>query len=40
MKPTDMPDSVAIHVDHLTRRFGSFTAVDDVSFDVKEKRSV
>jgi len=25
---------VAIHVDHLTRRFGSFTAVDDVSFDV------
>jgi ABC-2 type transport system ATP-binding protein len=31
-----MSDSVAIHVDHLTRRFGSFTAVDDVSFDVKK----
>src|SRR6187431_264876 len=31
-----MSDDVAIHVDHLTRRFGSFTAVDDVSFDVKK----
>src|SRR5687767_5044171 len=31
-----MPDSIAIHVDHLTRRFGSFTAVDEVSFDVKK----
>ena len=31
-----MSDAVAIHVDHLTRRFGSFTAVDDVSFDVKK----
>lgn len=28
-------DIVAIRVDHLTRRFGSFTAVDDVSFEVK-----
>ena len=26
---------VAIHVEHLTRRFGAFVAVDDVSFDVK-----
>ena len=25
----------AIHVSHLTRRFGAFTAVDDVSFDVR-----
>jgi len=31
-----MPDDVAIHVDHLTRRFGAFTAVDEVSFDVKK----
>ncbi|MEO6221620.1 MAG: ABC transporter ATP-binding protein [Vicinamibacterales bacterium] len=31
-----MSDAVAIHVDHLTRRFGSFTAVDDVSFDVRK----
>jgi ABC-2 type transport system ATP-binding protein len=27
--------SVAIDVSHLTRRFGSFVAVDDVTFDVK-----
>jgi ABC-2 type transport system ATP-binding protein len=27
-------DAVAIHVDRLTRRFGAFTAVDEVSFDV------
>lgn len=25
----------AIHVEHLTRRFGTFAAVDDVSFDVR-----
>jgi ABC-2 type transport system ATP-binding protein len=25
----------AIHVEHLTRRFGKFTAVNDVSFDVR-----
>lgn len=31
-----MPDNeVAIHVSHLTRRFGAFAAVDDVSFDVR-----
>jgi len=28
-------DPVAIRVEHLTRRFGAFTAVDDVSFEVK-----
>ena len=27
--------SAAIHVQHLTRRFGAFVAVDDVSFDVQ-----
>jgi ABC-2 type transport system ATP-binding protein len=27
--------SLAVHVEHLTRRFGTFTAVDDVSFDVE-----
>ena len=27
--------AVAIHVEHLTRRFGAFVAVDNVSFDVK-----
>jgi ABC-2 type transport system ATP-binding protein len=31
-----MADAPAIKVEHLTRRFGSFTAVDDVSFDVKK----
>jgi len=30
-----MSDAPAIHVEHLTRRFGKFTAVDDVSFDVR-----
>ncbi len=28
------PDSPVIHIDHLTKRFGSVLAVDDVSFDV------
>lgn len=28
-------DAPAIHVEHLTRRFGNFAAVDDVSFDVR-----
>ncbi len=34
----DVPDvndgQIAIRVEHLTRRFGAFTAVNDVSFDV------
>ncbi len=30
-----MRDDVAVHVDALTRVFGSFTAVDHVSFDVR-----
>src|SRR6266849_4254835 len=31
------PDAVnAIEVDHIVKRYGSFTAVDDVSFEVKE----
>jgi len=29
-----MVEGTAIHVSHLTRRFGAFTAVNDVSFDV------
>jgi ABC-2 type transport system ATP-binding protein len=34
--PSSTPSSAAvIAVDHLTKRFGSFTAVDDVSFAVK-----
>ena len=31
-----MSADLAIHVDRLSRRFGSFTAVDDVSFDVRK----
>lgn len=31
-----MNNKVSIHVNELTMRFGSFTAVDNVSFDVKE----
>jgi ABC-2 type transport system ATP-binding protein len=31
-----MPDEYAIVVDHITRRFGNFTAVDDVSFNVEK----
>jgi ABC-2 type transport system ATP-binding protein len=30
-----MPEGPAIRVEHLSRRFGSFVAVDDVSFDVR-----
>src|SRR6266849_3651553 len=31
------PDAVnAIEVDHIVKRYGSFTAVDDVSFTVRE----
>jgi ABC-2 type transport system ATP-binding protein len=30
-----MADDVAIAVDHLSRRFGQFVAVDDVTFDVR-----
>jgi ABC-2 type transport system ATP-binding protein len=26
----------AIEVDHIVKKYGNFTAVDDVSFDVKE----
>ncbi len=29
-------DSLAVEVEHLTRRFGTFTAVDDVGFQVKK----
>jgi ABC-2 type transport system ATP-binding protein len=36
LERTDVPGDLAIHVDRLTRRFGSFTAVDDVSFDVRK----
>jgi ABC-2 type transport system ATP-binding protein len=30
-----MPADIAIDVEHLSRRFGSFVAVDDVTFDVR-----
>src|SRR5207248_3305361 len=30
-------NSVAIEVDHIVKKFGDFTAVDDVSFQVKEQ---
>ena len=33
--PDQREDQVAIRVEHLTRRFGAFTAVNDVSFEVK-----
>ncbi|HWO42823.1 MAG TPA: ATP-binding cassette domain-containing protein [Candidatus Eisenbacteria bacterium] len=29
-----LPPEVVVHVDHLVRRFGDFTAVDNVGFDV------
>lgn len=31
-----MNDSLAINVQNLTKRFGNFTAVDNISFDVKK----
>src|SRR5262245_57886990 len=30
-----MPADIAIDVEHLSRRFGQFVAVDDVTFDVR-----
>ncbi len=30
------PETISVHADHLSKRFGDFTAVDDVSFDVPE----
>ena len=35
VKPTDPGN--AIEVDHIVKKFGDFTAVDDVSFNVKEE---
>lgn len=35
-EPSATDDTLAVRVDHLTRRFGSFTAVDNVSFQVKK----
>ncbi len=34
--PLAAADPLAVKVEHLTRQFGSFTAVDDVSFQVKK----
>ncbi len=34
--PDGAADSPAVKVEHLTRRFGSFTAVDDIGFQVKK----
>ena len=28
-------DEFVIEVEHLTKRFGNFTAVDDITFDVR-----
>ncbi len=36
MKSAADIDTVAVQVEHLTRRFGTFTAVDDVAFQVKK----
>jgi ABC-2 type transport system ATP-binding protein len=33
-RPARIPSETAVRVDHLTRVFGSFTAVDDLSFQV------
>jgi len=33
-RPRDAQDEIAIEADHLTMRFGNFTAVDDVSFRI------
>lgn len=40
MSATATPTSIApaVHVDGLTKRFGSFTAIDDVSFTVKPNK--
>lgn len=35
-QPAATPAPLAVQVEHLTRRFGSFTAVDDVGFQVKK----
>src|SRR3954452_19239280 len=38
-KAPNMPDTrepFAIEVDHIVKKYGDFTAVDDVSFQVKE----
>ncbi len=34
-RPVPPPRDSAVHVSHLTRRFGSFTAVDDITLDVQ-----
>src|SRR5579862_5414921 len=36
MNCPDPPNGEAIVVDHLTKKYGDFTAVDDVSFNVKQ----
>ncbi len=36
MKSAADIDTLAVQVEHLTRRFGTFTAVDDVGFQVKK----
>ncbi len=35
-RPEDADDGVAIEAEHLTMRFGGFTAVDDVSFRIRK----
>jgi ABC-2 type transport system ATP-binding protein len=35
-KPSTIPGASAIEVDHIVKKYGDFTAVDDVSFNVKE----
>ena len=36
LRPSQLKGAVAIRVEHLTKRFGRFVAVDDVSFEVPE----
>lgn len=35
--PGERPNGFAIEVNHITKRFGDFTAVDDISFQVKDE---
>ncbi len=36
MPPVRLDSDIAVSCSHLTRRFGAFTATDDVSFDVRQ----
>src|SRR3954471_5206831 len=36
-KPNGKPTGNAIEVDHIVKKYGEFTAVDDVTFNVKDE---